>query len=221
MKRSEVSLIKRDVLLRFYLENKITQVNTHLTLYINKMKYNLIIIIFLLSIAGCAKIIRPENMNYHFDTSETKLNTLLNIDGYYISKFEYKGNIHYSALMFYRNGSIAFPLRQLFSSENEIIENLVDKDTSKANNFDTSWGGWGIYHLSGDTIKMQTSLWYDRVTRMGSTYSVFVIENKNEIRLIDGWYKEKRDIYKFVPYPNRIDSTNWLLKKKWFYKKDK
>lgn len=146
---------------------------------------------------------------------------IIQTDGYYLSKFpNEKGGYNYSALMFYANGLVAYPIRDIFHSENDVIKHFVDVKSSKANEFNADWGGWGLYKVSNDTISMQTTLWYDKITRMGISSPSFLIRNKSEIVLVNGWDKKLGSIFRFVAYKARVDSSNWLLKRKWFWTKE-
>ncbi|MDR1883328.1 MAG: hypothetical protein LBR26_11195 [Prevotella sp.] len=49
----------------------------------------------------------------------------------------------------------------------------------------------------------------------------FIINSKDEIEFWNPNESASRLVYEFHPLENRIDSINWLLKKKWFYKKEK
>ena len=117
-----------------------------------------ILILFILN--SCAIAFIPKKMTYKFSTDNTGIDSLINVDGFYISEFKRNGIKTHTALLLYRDGSVAYPIRNLFSSEEYVVNNLVDKQTSKAKRFSTFWGGWGVYKLKEDTIKMEVSLWY-------------------------------------------------------------
>lgn len=75
------------------------------------------------------------------------------------------------------------------------------------------FGIFGRYILRNDTILGQR---INTSKTEGAVYTdMYIILNRNQIKdLGDGL------VYTFIPLENRLDSTNWLLKKKWFWTKE-
>jgi len=172
--------------------------------------------------------IKPSGFSYKYDGQNTGLDTLINLNGYYRSKYpmasrfgsEYKINF---SVMFYNNGLMCYtgldPV-MIFTNHNNIYNNKPV---------------WGSYRLFNDTIKVQLLVDPDPAQSYISTsHYEYVIINDSTIEFTENnssrinydknerWgyeLNEKNKIFKFHPLISRIDSTNWLLKKKWFYKR--
>lgn len=165
---------------------------------------------------SCAYILRPKGMKHLHTGRYTGLDTIINIDGYYINY--YTSKYRFRGIMFYRDGSVQFQIRDFYQSEDKYVENVIEnKQSKKIGN--PYWGGWGSYQqLSDSLIEVTTSLWYDKVSRIESTTSVFKILDENHLLQIDGWNCNENP-FEFRLYLNRPDSTNWLLEKEWFWKR--
>ncbi|MDH6354069.1 hypothetical protein M2132_000391 [Dysgonomonas sp. PH5-45] len=158
------------------------------------MKFKLFICLFI-GILFCSCVfgylIKPIGFKYKYDGKYTGIDTLINIEGYY-----YDGGSHY--IMFYSDG--------LASSYSHRMDTITHRSPV-----------WGNYVLSKDTIKFQKVVDNGLMTDIGVDMVYFIILSPKEIKEIYPAYKGERE-YSFHPLENRIDSTNWLLKKKWFWK---
>lgn len=105
--------------------------------------------------------------------------------------------------MFYKDGLIC----RTFANPLELFRDNLDK----------SYNTWGTYSINKDTIKCQFVSDDGLMVGVSVYKSIYIIKDKNII--VEFISKDIQKQYSFHPLENRIDSTNWLLKKKWFYKK--
>ncbi|NDW19301.1 hypothetical protein D0T53_10295 [Dysgonomonas sp. 216] len=155
---------------------------------------------------------RPSGFIYKYDGKYTSLDTLIDIDGYYKSNEpilqlypSHKTQIPlYSCIMFYRDGLVCC------SSTGTPYESFKDGLYPV---------GWGTYIIMGDTIKCQFIPKESVENGAPITNRNFLIVSISELKEICPVHLND-DNYSFHPLENRIDSTNWLLKKKWFWEKD-
>lgn len=181
------------------------------------MKKTYIIIAIAGILSSCtivSKFIKPKSFTYLYDGKYTGIDTMINIKGYYVNdSFDCPIGIVTSKVMFYEDGIFC-------ATTADDIKNYLSSDGKyRVEN-------WGSYYLVGDTIKGQTINKgpIDDIAR--TTTWEFKINSKNKITILkrerdDHLQSPSRDLclFTFHPLENRIDSTNWLLKKKWFYKK--
>ena len=163
-----------------------------------KAKY--LLIFLLLFFIACA-IKKPKDFTNLYDGKYTGLDTLINIDGVYYNKY------NKLAVLFYRDGI------SIYSSYIDIVS-----DYTKGSGWDIYKGEskiiYGRYIVSGDTIIAQQIRTTFTDGTQCSTYK-YLIKSKTEI--IE---TKSKSVFKFYPLENRMDSTTWLLNKKWFYKKE-
>lgn len=160
-----------------------------------------------------SKFFKPKSFTYFYDGKYTGIDTMINIKGYYMNdSFDCPMSVT-PKLMFYEDGVFCETIAD------DIINYLSSDGKYRAES-------WGSYFLVGDTIKGQTINKgpIDDIAR--TTTWEFKINSKNTITLLkrerdDHLQSPSRDLclFTFHPLENRIDSTNWLLKKKWFWKK--
>lgn len=174
------------------------------------MKYKLILSLFVL-IAFCSctipmRLFKPSDFTYQYDGRYTGIDTLICTHGYFQSKLsigteslDYRHNV-----MFYTDGLFCM------IGVNEPAKYFIDS------NFSPDHLTWGSYKLVGDTIFMQGVKDYGLDGGITIIPLTLQIVTKYKIQDLS---RHEREIYEFHPLENRIDSTNWLLKKKWFYKK--
>ncbi len=117
-----------------------------------------------------------QNFIYCYDSIDTSIDTMINIEGYYNFVSEDCSNCHLY-LMFYKDGTY---VEGFYHPRNESIqsyfETMVNNDL-KALCYFHLYNDWGRYTINGDTIKLQA---INRPVR-GSTSAVWWI---NEI-----WFK--------------------------------
>ncbi|MFT4073170.1 MAG: hypothetical protein QM654_14750 [Dysgonamonadaceae bacterium] len=189
------------------------------------------ILLFMLGTAlliSCSTI-KPRGFTYTFEDTSTGLDTLINIDGYYLSN-QYCDSTYVDAFMFYDNG-LFITTGTWSDSINRIVRSF--KDIKSERNFI-----WGTYRIINDTIKTQDIYTNGWLYGPFLNESVFVIlPNKRVVQLsfmktvgIVGKYGARDFIdcsdnpcvspAKFYPLESKRDyhECPWL-KKKWFYKK--
>lgn len=175
----------------------------YLYIHIKMKKY---IAIFFLSVVCFSCIIKkPKQFIYPYDGENTGLDSLINIDGYY-SKLGYADKI----LLFYRDGIF---ISNNFRDTAFASKKIVKVDTLK-NSYEHSWykGLHGRYIIKDDSILAQDIVY--TFTDGSNAYT-----NKYKIISKDTIFDTlEKKTYVFHSLPNRIDSANWLFKKKWFYK---
>lgn len=153
----------------------------------------------------------PKNFTYKYDGKYTGIDTLINIDGYYLQEDDIYGHPP-SKMMFYRDG--------LFCTTNGDPIKYFQKEKLKYAI------DWGRYYIVGDTIKLQVIQDRGLMDKVGCHSIQYLIISKTELVSLmyptgsdpDRIKKERMKKYTFQPLESRLDSTNWLLKKKWFRK---
>lgn len=160
------------------------------------------------------KFIKPKSFTHLYDGKYTGIDTMININGYYVNDYtDCPIGVSGYKIMFYENGIFC-------ATSADDIQNYFLADGKYRPE------SWGSYFLVGDTIKGQTINKgpIDDIAR--TTTWEFKINSKNTITLLkrerdDHLQSPSRDLCLFAFYPleSRIDSTNWLLKKKWFWVK--
>ncbi|MFR9166178.1 MAG: hypothetical protein ACLVKO_08200 [Dysgonomonas sp.] len=167
--------------------------------------------VIVVTICSCTipkRLFNPSGgFTYKYDGQYTGLDTLLNIQGYYIypTSIVNVGQSNYN-VKFFLNGLYCSSL------SNDSI-NMFDDNSS--------YIYWGRYILSGDTIKVQV---VDDEGLLGGIRTIYVsyqIVSKDLIKRLNSFEKpESTMIYQFKPtMPDPFLPDCWLLKKKWFWKK--
>jgi hypothetical protein len=156
---------------------------------------------------------KPKWFTATFDNKDTGLNQLLDTDGAFLCNVpEGKGTSYH--IVFFDNGLVALSGSKLPTKENA---NLFDPPINK------SKGGWGCYSVKDSIISVQI-IADNGIDGLKTNREFYKIIDRKHIRRIGyisyhNKYFEQNYAGDYVPVPNRIDSTNWLLKKKWFWKK--
>lgn len=184
----------------------------------------LLLIIMAFSLISCAS--RPKGFTYYFNEGETGLDTLININGYYISD-EGCQEPRYAAFMFYPNGLFVIGFGENYE------DNDADCFAGKSKTNGCLSAPWGIYEIHNDTIKTQI---YQDNGNWGHRFTIFrdyKIISKTELILINeyciekgiNWCNENRKdrcpkVSIFLPLETK---RGWrespLMKKKWIWKK--
>lgn len=186
------------------------------------MKYLICLLLFIFCFSSCAIVFtwfRPKGFTFRYNGEYTRLDSLINIDGYY-----YSDSTHHTVL-FYRDGSVA----QMYGySEKEYF----DKKNKEKYKYVTHWG---IYRLVSDTIKAQFVLSLGGQETMKTDHYNFIIKSKDEMEYnIEGYFMNDsitpwdrifiddtvKISLKYHSYPNRMDSAHWVKKRKWFWDKE-
>lgn len=143
-----------------------------------------------------------------YDGKYTGLDTLIIIDGYYYN------SITNSIVLFYRDG-LFISGNFSFDVDQATIFNLFEKNTRWAQKMSKeSKTLYGRYVASQNMILTQKVCYdfYEKSWVQERTFNI--ISNKLLFCLEDNAY------YSFYPTVNRMDSTNQLLKEKWFWTKE-
>ena len=169
--------------------------------------------------------LKPKYFTYLYDEKSTKLDSLINLIGYYRSEIiipkqvvtstnGYTSKSYIELFLFYKNGTVA-------SMSTSDLDGILSNNSSSYS--------WGIYKISNDTIKSQIITDFGPMMSPGVFDRRFIIMSDTTLRMI--YEKELglesppnklkgNEFYYFHSYPNRIDSTsNPYLKKKWFWDK--
>ena len=208
--------------------------------------YNMIQIILLIMFSSCEvqkdvpKYI-SEKFTYCYDGKNTGIDSLLNIDGYYViaqpfSNFGYSSrDTSYFNMMLYRNGVCVlnfFPL----DNKGRVINNklmplffktIIEERESKEATFFYNTRSWGRYIVERDTIKAQciyrpragettniwgiNEVWYRIINR------TTIIEIPSES--LTNTTTSLKSIYlpaRFVPVKEKPTPDCWLMTEDWF-----
>lgn len=165
-----------------------------------KRKYYIYIgILFLLFSCGAKK---PKNFTLLYDGKNTGLETLIMTEGCYYDSHEC------SVITFYSDGiSIFWYGEDKISLTNWLRKGGFDR-------FNGEGFGYGCYAISQDTIINQT---------VNHTFTDGSFTSERKYWIIDKTHIQNlrtNDILEFYPLEDRMDSKNWLLKKKWFWTKE-
>lgn len=168
------------------------------------MKKYLIILGLCIVLFSCG-LFKPSGFKYKYTGKYTGLDTLIFIDGYYksVERQSIYDDKYHSALMFYRDGIVCF------SSTTNLLKSFRDGIYPP---------GWGTYRIYGDTIRSQIIPIESTQNGAPISKSMYIILSDTTIAEIDR--EGKKVLHTFYPLEERIDSTNWLLKKKWFWEKE-
>ena len=167
----------------------------------------LITCIFIITIYSCGTFYsKPAGFKYKYDGAYTGLDTIINTNGYYMSR-ESSPSVNnsrkYNNYIFYTDGLVCY------LNDNNPHKSFKERSVIP--------GSWGRYIISKDTIKCQFIINHGVMGGIALGKVDFLIINNSLIKEMDDSNPE----YVFNRLDTKIDSTNWLLKKKWFYKKDK
>lgn len=173
------------------------------------MKRNIIFILITICIFNSCIIrgvFKPREFTYLYTPNNTGLDTLLNIDGCFITNDTTRFDLRY--ITFWKSNLVS--LSYILPLENQLTNKWYRRSI------------WGTYIINGSSIKVQNILDTGADGGIVVNEYTFDIKNPNKIVLIDindSIDVSPKNIYSYLSLENRIDSTNWLLKKKWFYKK--
>lgn len=181
------------------------------------MKNILLFMIGTALLISCSSL-RPIGFTYNFEDKYTGLDTLINIDGYYIYKKRLDNKDLSSICMFYSNGIFAR------TNMTKIIPEKVDSFTGK--DPDYRFIDWGTYRISNDTIHTEliiTDGWLPRPEAIKNDYIILLdpISPKEKTIgcIVKGDSLHYIAIGKFHRLESKRDYNDCLwLKKKWFYK---
>ncbi len=155
---------------------------------------------------------KPQYFTASFENKDTGLSQILDIDGAFLCNVpEEEGTSFY--ITFFDNGLVALSGSKLPTKE---YANLSDPPKNKKKE------GWGSYSTSDSIVSVQIIADNGIYGLKTNRYFYKVIDRKHIRRIgyisYHNKYFEQNYIGDYVPVPNRMDSTNWLLKKKWFWK---
>lgn len=105
------------------------------------------ICILIIGLSACVTI-KPKDFTYPYTKEYTGLDTLININGYYVTQRECDSTF-FSAFMFYPDGLFTIATASNISDLTDCFEN------GGKSNF-CQYPSWGTYRVTGDTIKTQT-----------------------------------------------------------------
>jgi len=145
---------------------------------------------------------KPKKFTLLYDGQNTGLDKLIRMKGTY---YDPKQN---TAILFYSDG--------IFIYSGVSNQEHIQESYSKGSGWENMKGNasiYGRYILRGDTIIGQ--IINNTFTDKGKVYTYeYTILSEDRIKSV----LSNRILY-FVPIENRMDSTNWMFKKDWFYKK--
>ena len=190
----------------------------------------MIIIVLFLNFVCCAS--KAKYFTNYYTGKYTGLDTLINLQGYYISSSCYSNPTSgYTVTMFYNNG-----LAVHSTIKNDSISDFsINVYKGKGEKKSASWLRWGSYIIKNDTIKLQTNVPYGFPYPSGTfiEYSDFKILPGGRIQLVslymrgDSWhydwemYPDCNKPSVFFPLETKADSTKCpLLEKKWFWDRE-
>jgi len=170
------------------------------------MKKIFLVLITTIICVSCI-IKKPKDFTFLYDGAYTGIDTLIHIDGCYYNPY---GN---RVRMFYQDGiSISSAVKDSLS---------IYESVTKGKGWDVHHGKsttiYGRYIIKKDTIINQR-IYYDLYWGSLAKEEKYLIIAKDKLLKINR--NTENDLYEFVPLENRMDSTTWLFKKKWFYKKE-
>ncbi|SHE77284.1 hypothetical protein [Dysgonomonas macrotermitis] len=166
-----------------------------------KKKYIISIgILFILLSCGAKK---PKNFTLLYDGKDTGLETLIMTEGCYYDPSDG------AMITFYKDGISIYQ-----RSSKSLIDFLKWMEKGGIDRFKGKSWGYGRYIISGAVIINQ---------RVEHTFTDGSFMSERKYRIIDETHIQNLDnnaILEFYPLEDRVDSTNWLLKKKWFWTKE-
>lgn len=207
-------------------------------------KYYMIQLILAILISSCSHKVIPdylvERFTYCYDGNDTKIDSLLNINGYYViaesfNDFGYNStDTSYFNILFYNNGLCVvnfFP----FDNKGRILDNkfipaffntiVNDSKSNEAYLFYNS-RKWGRYVVDSDIVKIQciykpqkgetTRIWnIDEVWYKIVNYTTLIEINPTSVS--DLYIKNNYLPAQFIPLIEKPIPDCWLLKENWFY----
>lgn len=137
-------------------------------------KYVFIAVITVVSYWSCNSL--PKDFTTRYIGNGTGLDTLIDIDGYYISQFGCDTSF-YSIYMFYSDG--LFTIATTSAISDELTECFVNGGSSNI----CRYPSWGLYTIEGDTIKTQT------IRPEGNKFTIFrdylILPDKSIVNICD------------------------------------
>jgi hypothetical protein len=168
------------------------------------------IIIVLGAILSCTS---PRGFTQKYNAQYTGLDTLINLKGYYSTEYPY-GETSPQSFVFFKSGLV---IRGAHDFKDPYMP-IGNRHSSFA---------WGTYTIDRDIVMIQTISDGGFMEGQYIASYKFKIKSKNTIVLLPKYTKNddniennKDYIYNFHNLDQDVDSTNWLLKKKWFWTKD-
>lgn len=191
-----------------------------------KMKHLLAIIFFLSLFFYSCITIKPNDFTYLYNGQESGIETLIDINGYYITQRECDSTF-FSVFMFYPDGLFTIATG---SDLSEVIRCF----NSQTNNKNIcKYPSWGTYKIAGDTIKTQT-IRNEGIAMSTIFRDYLILPDKDIVNISDyvnplntkiGYMKNYPSFKEnyctktaiFYPLENKKDSSDCpFLKKKWF-----
>ncbi|PXV62117.1 hypothetical protein CLV62_12272 [Dysgonomonas alginatilytica] len=110
-------------------------------------KFYFAIFILIIGLSGCVTV-KPKDFTYLYTAGYTGLDTLINIDGYYVAQRECDSTFS-SVFMFYPDGLFTIATTSDVSNLKDCFENGGKSNLCQ-------YPSWGTYRIEGNTIKTQT-----------------------------------------------------------------
>lgn len=189
-----------------------------------------ILIALFLTIFFLSCVIRPKGFTYNYQAQYTGIDTMINIEGYYVLPHGCDTSF-YSMFMFYPDGLFTI------ATTSRLMPELHDCFEYGGNSPICNYPLWGTYHIENDTIFTQT------VRLEGNGFVIFrdfVINNDKTLSYLNDYvntdhinlgYMANYPSFKgnicdiqssFYPLANKRDIKECpLLKKKWFFYNEK
>lgn len=182
----------------------------------NKLIFSCILFLFISNSCIASK---PRYFTLRHDNNKTNIEDFIKINGFYfIENSDPFKNSHSDAhVIFYDNGIACFPP---FYPTMDVYNNRFKKTTVAKK----MWGSY-IFDKEKQLIHTEAVQNLGFMTGVWTEKKTFRIIDSTHILLISKQIDDKKVyedniIYEFKEEPNILDfSTNWLLKKGWFWKK--
>lgn len=187
-------------------------------------RFFFILLILFITITGCSTL-KPADFSYIYDKQETGLDSIIDINGYYVSERECD-TAFYSVFMFYPDGLYTV-------ATTSDVSMVADCFSHGGKSRICQYPSWGTYRIKGDTIKTQTII----IEGMG-TATIFrdylILPDKSMMNISDYVQPEKTRLMfmanypsfhtnscgkasRFFPLENKRDKSECpYLKSKWF-----
>ena len=111
------------------------------------MRKLLIIICSAILLASCQSV--PKNYSHFYTSQDTGLDSLINIDGYYVMQRECDSTF-FSVVMFYPDGLFTI------ATTSELMPELINCFEQGGTSLICRYPSWGTYIVERDTIRTQT-----------------------------------------------------------------
>lgn len=178
----------------------------------------------LIGLSGCVTI-KPKDFTYLYTAEYTGLDTLINIDGYYVAQRECDSTF-FSVFMFYPDGLFTIATTSNVSDLQDCFERGGKSNLCQ-------YPSWGTYRIDGNTIKTQTirqegmgicTIFRDYEIGVGKNLintSDYVYPENTNLGYMEGYpsfyENECFRIARFYSLDNRRSTQNCpFLNKKWF-----